>query len=101
MREISRPYQNELLKALRDPAEAAEYLSAALEEGDNELFLLALQNVAEARGTENFPNGGHPDLDSMCRMVSEGENPQLSSLSSILKRLGLKLAIEVTDSVSA
>lgn len=45
----SRAYQESLLKALQDPVEAATYLDTALEEGDNEIFLVALQNVADAR----------------------------------------------------
>jgi DNA-binding phage protein len=43
-------YQKDLIEALKDPAEAAAYLNAALEEGDRETFLLALCNVAEANG---------------------------------------------------
>lgn len=46
----SKSYQAELIESLRDPREAAEYLNAALEEVDPELFLLALRNVAEAQG---------------------------------------------------
>ncbi len=46
----SRAYQPDLIQSLRDSREAAEYLSAALEEDDTELFLLALRNVAEAQG---------------------------------------------------
>ncbi|NNJ95165.1 MAG: transcriptional regulator, partial [Halobacteria archaeon] len=47
--ERSRPYQDYLIEALADPVEAAGYLNVALEDGDKELFLLALRNVAEAR----------------------------------------------------
>jgi hypothetical protein len=43
MDKISRPYQDELLKALSNPIEAAAYLNAALDEGSSELFVLALQ----------------------------------------------------------
>jgi DNA-binding phage protein len=46
----SKSYQESLLAALRDPEEAAEYLNAALEDGDEQIFLLALRNVAEANG---------------------------------------------------
>lgn len=46
----SKSYQESLLAALREPEEAVEYLNAALEEGDEQIFLLALQNVAEANG---------------------------------------------------
>lgn len=43
-------YQEDLIEALKDPREAAAYLSAAKEEGDGELYWLALRNVAEANG---------------------------------------------------
>ncbi len=46
----SKNYQELLLASLREPEEAAEYLNAALEEGDEQLFMLALSNVAEANG---------------------------------------------------
>jgi DNA-binding phage protein len=41
-------YQRDLIEALKDPVEAAEYLNAAVEEGGKETFRLALRNVAEA-----------------------------------------------------
>lgn len=43
-------YQTMLINDLRDPKEAAAYLNAALEDGDVDLILLALNNVAEAQG---------------------------------------------------
>ena len=46
----AKEWKEYLLNSLKDPREAAEYLNAALEEGDPGLFLLALRNVAEARG---------------------------------------------------
>ena len=46
----SESYQPHLLEALRDPGEAAAYLNTVLEEGDVDLLILALKNVAEANG---------------------------------------------------
>lgn len=46
----TKSYQESLLVSLRDPEEAAEYLNAALEESDENFFLLALNNVALANG---------------------------------------------------
>ena len=46
----SKSYQEDLIESLRDAREAEEYLNAALEEEDPELFLLALRNVTEAQG---------------------------------------------------
>ncbi|MEX0830176.1 MAG: hypothetical protein WD032_08010 [Nitrospirales bacterium] len=46
---MSKAYQLDS-ETLCDAGEAEEYLNAALEEGDPELFLLALRNMAEAQG---------------------------------------------------
>lgn len=99
MNPSSRLYKPELLKALVDPEEAVEYLNAALDEDSNELFLLALRNVAEAHGIKKLAEKAHLNRESMYRMLSEEGNPQFSSLTAILEKLGLKLAIEIKESV--
>jgi DNA-binding phage protein len=47
--ELTDSYHEFLLERLRDPAQAAAYLNAALEDEHEETFLLALRDVAEAR----------------------------------------------------
>lgn len=42
-------YHTELMKQLKKPGEAAEYLNACFEDSE-EVFLLGLRNVVEARG---------------------------------------------------
>ena len=101
MNKSSRPYKPELLKALQDPVEAAEYLNAALEEDSNELFLLALRNVAEAHGMKKLAGDAQLNRESMYRMLSEQGNPQFASLTAILRELGLKLSVEVKNPVPA
>ncbi len=101
MSKTSRPYKPELLKALQDPVEAAEYLNAALEEDMNELFLLALRNVAEAYGMTRLAEDAQLNRESMYRMLSEKGNPQFTSLISILRQLGLQLSVQVKESVPA
>ena len=46
----SKSYQNNLIESLKDPTEAAEYLNAALEDGEAEVFLLALRDVVDSYG---------------------------------------------------
>jgi probable addiction module antidote protein len=101
MSTVSRPYKPELLKALLDPTEAAEYLNAALEEDSNELFLMALRNVAEAHGIKKLAEDTQLNRESMYRMLSDQGNPKLASLTSILRELGLKLSVEVKNPVPA
>jgi len=101
MSKASRPYKDGLLKSLKDPNEAAAYLSAALEDGSPDVFLLALRHVAEAHGMTHVAEGAQLNRVSMYRMLSEQGNPQLSSLSAVLQQLGLRLSIEVDDAVAA
>jgi len=93
----TKDYQASLIEALRDPYEAAEYLNAAIEEDDRELFLLALRNVAEARlgGMAQLATQAGLNRESLYRMLSGKGNPALSSLDKLLQALGLSLAIKV------
>ncbi len=77
-----------------DPTEAAAYLEAALEEGSNEEFLLALRNVAEAKGLATVSKESRLNRESLYRMLSKKGNPQLSSLSALLKSMGLRLSVQ-------
>jgi probable addiction module antidote protein len=99
MTNASRPYKPTLLEGLKDPKEAAEYLNAALEENEPELFLLALRHVAEAHGIKKLAEDTHLNRESMYRMLSEQGNPQLSSLTAIFKKIGLRLAVEVEETI--
>ena len=101
MTKASRPYKPTLLEGLKDPQEAAECLNAALEENTPDLFLLALRNVAEAHGIKKLAEEAHLNRESMYRMLSEQGNPQLSSLTAILKEMGLRLAVEVEKPMPA
>ena len=79
----SRSYKEDLLKALTDPIEAKEYLNAALEDEDPEVFLLALKDVVEA--TED---------KTLEQIWFAKNNSQLNNIRVILNNLGFKLAIE-------
>ena len=90
----SRAYQETLKKTLADPAEAAAYLNAALEEGDPAVFLMALKDVADVHGgVAKLAEATRLNRESMYRMLSEDGNPRISSLNAVLHALGLKLAI--------
>jgi probable addiction module antidote protein len=90
-------YQEDLIEALKDPREAAAYLNAALEEGDRELFLLALRNVAEAHGgMAAVSEKANLNRESMYRMLSKKGNPEIKSILTLLHSMGLKMSIEPT-----
>jgi probable addiction module antidote protein len=94
MNEVTAKYETGLKEALMDPAEAAAYLDAALEENDQAVFLLALRDVAEARGFSRMAQDTQLNRENLYRMLSPSGNPQLSSLMALLRSVGLRLAVE-------
>jgi probable addiction module antidote protein len=97
MNVLTKSYRDSLLESLQDPAEAAAYLDAALDDEDSRVFLLALRDVAEARGISRVAAEADLNRESLYRMLSEEGNPRLSSLDALLHALGLRLAIEVRE----
>lgn len=75
--------------------ETAVYLNAALAENDREFFLLALRDIADARGFSKVAQDTLLNRENLYRMLSATGNPQLSSLNALLKSIGLRLAVEV------
>lgn len=91
---MSKAYHAELIENLRNPDEAEEYLNAALEEEDPELFLVALRNVAEAQGgVAQLAEKAKLNRESLYKMLSERGNPELKSLDALLHALGFRLAV--------
>ncbi len=95
MSRLTKDYRESLLQALQDPGEAAEYLTAALEEGESAVFLLALRDVADARGVSTLAAKAQLNRENLYRMLSEHGNPQLDSLTALLDALDLRLAVTV------
>ncbi|HID51504.1 MAG TPA: putative addiction module antidote protein [Anaerolineae bacterium] len=95
MNQVTVKYEDGLKAALTNPEEAAAYLNAALEENDQELFLLALRDITEARGFSRMARDTSLNRENLYRMLSPTGNPQLSSLNTLLRSVGLRLAIEV------
>jgi probable addiction module antidote protein len=95
MNSVTAKYETGLKVSLMNPYEAAAYLDAALEENDQEVFLLALRDIAEARGFSNVAQDTLLNRENLYRMLSSTGNPQLSSLITLLRSLGLRLAVEV------
>jgi len=88
-------YRESLLKALKDPVEAAEYVNAAIEEDDLDAFLLALRDVAEAQGMSAISRRANLHRVSLYKMLSPRGNPHLQSVMHLLQAAGLSLTVGV------
>ena len=87
-------YRVGLLKRLREPKYAAEYLAQVLAESDSQAFLIALKDVVEATGGVG-DLAGHVGLKrpSLYKILSKRGNPTLATLQEILKPLGLRVSV--------
>ena len=91
----SRNYKNHLIDSLKDPTEAAEYLNAALEDGEPEVFLLALRDVVDSYGgMAKLATSTSLNRENLYRMLSTKGNPEFFSLSTVLDAVGFRLAVE-------
>lgn len=87
-------YHDDLLERLKDPDYAADYVAAVLEERDSpEAFLLALRDVAQARGMSQLARETNLQRENLYTMLSERGNPVWRSVYAILDALGLRLSI--------
>lgn len=79
----------------RDPRFAAEYLNAVLEDGDQEELMLALRRIASAfGGVAGIAQAAELNATTLYRTLSQRGNPELRSLTAILKALGLRIAVQ-------
>ncbi len=78
-----------------DEAFAAQYLNNVLEEGEQADLLIALRQIAKARGgVPTIAEKAHLNPTQLYRTLSPEGNPELRSLTAVLKALGMRLAVQ-------
>jgi probable addiction module antidote protein len=93
--EPSLPYEDWLIERLRDTEEAAAYLEAAIEEGNQAALRLALRQVPMAQGgVASLARRAKVTREAAYRMLSPSGNPELRSLMAILDAAGLRLSVK-------
>ena len=91
-----RDHEEAFIESLRkDPQFGAEYLNAVLEDGDQEELMLALRRVAQAfGGVPQIAKQTHLHVKTLYRTLSQKGNPELKSLTSILKAIGMRITVQ-------
>jgi probable addiction module antidote protein len=92
----SRPHDEATIESFRkDPAFAAEYLNAVLEDGDQAELMVALRYVATAfGGVAGLADQSSLNATTLYRTLSPQGNPELRSLNAILKAMGMRIAVQ-------
>jgi len=89
-----------LIKKLRESDDnQREYLKAAIEENSDmpELILMALREIAEARGYEKLATEAGLSQKSLYRILDEDKDakPRYETIYQIIHALGLRFTLEV------
>ena len=79
----------------QDPVYALKLLNSTLEDGEQGELLIALRQMTKAfGGVQNVAEKANLNPTQLYRTLSPQGNPELRSLSAILKAMGLRLAVE-------
>ncbi|EHK89942.1 addiction module antidote protein [Aggregatibacter actinomycetemcomitans] len=79
-------------KYLTDEETIAFYLTDALENGSEAEFLLALKNVAKARGMTQLAKDSGVPRESLYKTLSGESKPRFETITKIINALGVNLA---------
>jgi len=78
---------------LDDEEVIAEYLTAALEDENPDVFLAAVGNVAKARGMTAIAESTGLGRESLYKAMTPGAKPRYDTVLKVLHSLGVKLTV--------
>lgn len=71
----------------------AEYLTAALEDPDPDAFLVAVRDVAKARGIATVAANAGLGRESLYKALKPGAQPRFDTVRRLLAALGVRLDV--------
>ena len=77
---------------LTDDAAVAEYVTAVLEADDPDLLLLALADIARARGMTEVAKVAGLGRESLYKALSPGAKPRFDTVLKVARALGVRLS---------
>jgi probable addiction module antidote protein len=78
-------------KYLTDDEAVAEYMNAVLEAEDPDLLLLALGDVARARGMAQVAKDAGLGRESLYKALTPGAKPRFDTIVKVARALGVRL----------
>ena len=78
---------------LTDDKVIAEYLTAALEDPNPDVFLTAIGQVAKARGMSAIAESAGMGRESLYKALSPGAKPRYDTVLKVLQSLGVKVSL--------
>jgi probable addiction module antidote protein len=79
----------------------AEFLTAALEDENPDVFLAAIAAVVKARGMTAIANSTGLGRESLYKALAPGAKPRYDTILKVLHGLGIKLTVNVREHTKA
>ncbi len=79
---------------LDDDAAIAEYMTAVLETNDPDLLLLALGDVARAKGMAQVAKDAGLGRESLYKALAPGAKPRFETVMKVARALGVKFTAQ-------
>jgi probable addiction module antidote protein len=76
---------------LKDDAAIAKYMSAVLESDDPDLLLLALGDIARAKGMAQVAKDSGLGRESLYKALAPGAKPRFDMILKVTKAFGVRL----------
>jgi probable addiction module antidote protein len=81
---------------LTDDDAVAEYMNAVLETGNSDHLLLALGDIARARGMAQVAKDTGLGRESLYKALAPGAKPRFDTVLKVARALGVKLTAQTT-----
>ena len=79
---------------LNDDEAIAEYMTVALEANDPDLLLLALSDVARAKGIAQVAKDAGLGRESLYKALAPGAKPRFETVMKVARALGVKFTAQ-------
>ena len=79
---------------LNDDEAIAEYVSAVLETEDSNLLLLALSDIARAKGMAQIARDSGLGRESLYKALAPGAKPRFDTILKVARALGVRLSAQ-------
>jgi probable addiction module antidote protein len=80
---------------LNDEESMAAYLSSVVEEGDANLLLSAIGNIAKARGMSKIASESGLGRESLYKALNSNAKPRFDTVIKVLGALGMRMTFSV------
>lgn len=79
----------------------AKYLSSIIEEGDPQLLLAAINDVAKARGMAKIASDSGLGRESLYKALKPESKPRFETILKVLNSLGVKMQFNAINNMEA